>query len=223
LQRGCSASGQTAGVRKPKGVQSGTKGDFMGIPRIAGLISAVALAIGLSTAMAGAAQAAVAPTPGINYEITSPFLTPNPLCVDVPGGSTSTGTPLQLFHCHGTDSQGAIQLWRFDRVGGTNDRPIYQIVNLRSRLCLEVANTTGAPGTRIVQGSCILGSQSEWQILDNATGFINDPNPNDFELNAFIFGECMTAANSSDNNQTPLVLGQCTAGRGTQLNTFRLG
>jgi hypothetical protein len=79
------------------------------------LLSIAALGFGLSAAPipAGAAvtaSAVVVPDPNWN-EIFSPYITgrSNILCLDVPGGSVQNNQPLQLFHCHGSDSAGAPQ------------------------------------------------------------------------------------------------------------------
>ena len=70
--------------------------------------------------MAGAAQASTPGVPDPSWnEIFVPFDNGlgNTMCVDVPGGSTSPGALLQLYHCHGYASDGGPQRWQFINMG----------------------------------------------------------------------------------------------------------
>jgi hypothetical protein len=186
------------------------KGHNMRISRITGLLLAGMLTAGLcigtgaaaqATALAGHAASAVTPVPGVLYELTPPLITPNPLCVDVPGSSTSPGTPLQIFHCHGSTPDGANQLWGFS---GPPGGP-WTIQNKASGRCMKPANDSGVSGTRVIQAVCDGSQDEEWTI-----GSGNDFDPSHVTLvNPQVFGECLAAANTSDQNQTPLVMMPC--------------
>src|SRR5437763_10278057 len=100
----------------------------MRIRKMASLLLGGVFAAGLSIGMTGAAQASTDPTvPSTTWnEIVAPFdnARANTMCVDVPGGSMSAGTGIQLFHCHGYGSDGGPQRWHFNFQGlvGNGDR-----------------------------------------------------------------------------------------------------
>jgi hypothetical protein len=155
-------------------------------------------------------------------EIFAPLINAhsNALCSDVPGGSKSSGTLLQLFHCHATDSGGGPQRWQFTNAGtADNGRPLFHIKNINSNLCMMV--TSGASGTRASQGSCTSSGQNGWEVMDRSTGYITNGSPTQFELLNPAFNTCMAAANNSDSDGTALVTATCTIG-GNQLNTWQL-
>jgi hypothetical protein len=106
--------------------------------------------------------------------------------------------PLQLWRCHGYAYNGAPQRWQFVNLGASqyNGRTNYQIRNTGNNLCLLLANGSGAPGTRIAQGSCSSGAYTVWQILDQSTGNITNGSPYQFELRNAWFPLCMAAANN---------------------------
>jgi Ricin-type beta-trefoil lectin domain-like len=184
--------------------------------RIVGLLFAGTLAAGLGTGMATAAQAATAQAPAVRsvtpvtgsfYEVFPPDITPNAVCSDDPGGSHSIGTLLQIFHCHGSGSDGAVQLWAFVPAGTTSDGDtLYQIENKASTLCMRLASDSGVSGTRIMQDRCLGNADEVWQ-LHSRNLFLTDPG---FQLiNTAFGGECLAAANHSDLNGTPLVVHEC--------------
>jgi hypothetical protein len=185
---------------------------------VSALLSAGALAVGLSTVMAGSAQASVTPDPTWN-EIWAPYLTAqsNTMCVDVPGSTNSPGAHLQLFHCHGYGSDGVPQRWHF-RFSGSG--PAFYIQNENSGLCIT-ATTTG-----ITQDFC--GSRSEW-TLRSENLWSTDPNFS-LALTTSLQDDgtalCLAAGNSTDSNHTPLVTAPCNTGTGgfqNGLAVFRLG
>jgi Ricin-type beta-trefoil lectin domain-like len=202
--------------------------------RIVGLLFAGMMAAGLGTGMGTAAQAAtvkasavrsVTPVTGTFYEVFPPNITPNAVCSDDPGGSHSIGTLLQIFHCHGSGSDGAVQLWAFVPVGTAPDGDnLYQIENKTSTLCMRLVNDSGVSGTRIMQDRCLGNADEVWQ-WHNRNLFLTDPG---FQLiNTQFGGECLAAANHSDTNGTPLVIHDCVplnigSGEGS-LQMFNLG
>jgi hypothetical protein len=175
------------------------------IRRMAFLLSAVALAVGLSTAAAGTAQAAVTPDSTWN-EIFAPYLTAqsNTLCVDVPGGSTSPGAALQLFHCHGYASDGAPQRWQFHYIG-SDGWPLYTIKNVQSGLCMTFTsrNVMTQDTCNAYAAYVEMRSENRWSGDPNVElAFIDSPVSGQWSL-------CITAGNSTDTNHTPLVSAPC--------------
>ena len=118
---------------------------------------------------ASAASANAIVQTGVNYEIVAYQGSPTgSKCVDVPGGSTTPGQRLQVFHCHGFDRSGAPQLFFFVDMGGG----YYQVQNLNSHLCFELPNSSGADGTEIEQAGCVGWDSQQWriQVLYNGIG-----------------------------------------------------
>ena len=195
------------------------------------LLSAGALAVSLSTVMAGSAQASVTPDPAWN-EIWAPYLTArsNTVCVDDPGGSLAIGVHLQLFHCHGYGSDGAPQRWYFHDLGSTSAPQyshIYWIEDTHSGLCLS-AMTPGGAVTE--ENTCGNHSSAIW-MLRSENLWSTDPN---FLLVLWsstfggdgTTGYCLAAGNSTDSNHTPLVTVPCNTGPGgfqNGLAVWRLG
>ncbi|MDQ6867210.1 MAG: RICIN domain-containing protein [Pseudomonadota bacterium] len=72
-------------------------------------------------------------------------------CVDVQGGGTADGTPVQLFDCNGTGAQQ----WNYNNG---------QIINVRSRKCLDIGDATN--GTRATIRTCNFngGTFQVWAI-----------------------------------------------------------
>jgi hypothetical protein len=162
---------------------------------------------GAAQASSGAAQASSGPTDPSPFwnEITAPFENANSfdLCVDVTDGSTSPGTPLQLFHCHGYASNGGPQRWHFTPEGSVTGGNFYKIWNTNSGLCIGFANNSFVSGTRLVQEDCnqAPGWEEHVLIANGTSPFI--------ELLNVEGNLCMAAANDSSANHTPLVATTC--------------
>jgi hypothetical protein len=78
--------------------------DLMRIRRVTALLLAGLFTAGLGVGLGGTAHASDPTVPsGPWNEIFLPFDNGhgNPMCVDVPGGTTAQETQLQFFHCHG--------------------------------------------------------------------------------------------------------------------------
>jgi hypothetical protein len=194
--------------------------------RLIGATVLVAGGAGLTTAMAGTAQASVTPDPTWN-EVWAPYQTAhaNTLCTDDPSGSASSGTAIQLFHCHGYASDGAPQRWHFTYLGNEfkTGFPLYTITNASNGLCLTGITIEG----RLVQQTCD-DRLSTWE-LHSENLWASDP---DFVLVLAVTGAdgsnnpaCMAAGNSSDNNQTPLLVSSCNLSNlfSNSLQVWRLG
>jgi hypothetical protein len=170
------------------------------IRRLASLLSAGALAVGLIIGTGGAAQATTPPSGGDWAELYLPFL---PLinnsyrvCFDVPGGSTSTGTSLQMFHCHGYASNGAPQRWQFVHLSDDS----YWIYNQSNLLCVTAFGPLSSAHTaRIKQAPCGSFDGQAWYFID----FQPDAS---FQLlnSSPTFANMCLAANANANNSAVL-------------------
>jgi hypothetical protein len=196
--------------------------------RMAGVLTAMALAVGLTLAGTGIARADVIPPSGWS-EIYSPYLHGQglTLCFDDPHGSTSSGTPVQLYHCHGYDSQGAPQRWVFIQPEDNNGNliydeghPVYEIYNLAAGQCLTAQNLLA--GRPLTLGTCNRATttgQIWWELhgVGNPAGpgFNIFPWPVDYT-----YGNCVAASNTSGGNSTSLVMEPCNA---SISQVFRIG
>ncbi|SCF27692.1 ricin-type beta-trefoil lectin domain protein [Micromonospora mirobrigensis] len=110
-------------------------------------------------------------------------------CLDVPGGSTTNGTQVQLYDCWG----GAMQRWTY-----TAGRQL-QVYGSK---CLDAAGT--ANGTRVVIWDCTGGANQQWNL--NANGTISGAQS----------GRCLDAANWGTANGTKITLWDCHGGANQQ-------
>lgn len=183
--------------------------------RIALLLSAGTLAVGLSAASAGIAHA-VTPTPSSNWnELVSSWANSgNTMCVDDPGHSTIFNTQLQLFHCHGYASNGAPQRWFFNPTF-TEDGTAAYIIYLANTLstdgndpndvmCIHYWNNVRVDGQRMALGNCF-PREIDWVMEPGNPGLGN----NNFMLRDSENNLCLSAANFSDSNGTGLIAATC--------------
>ena len=198
--------------------------------RLAGVLTAIALAAGMTLAGTGTARADVTPPSGW-AEIYSPYLHAQgiTLCFDDTNGSTSSGTQVQLYHCHGYASNGAPQRWVFiqpeDNNGNliydSNGSPVYEIYNLAAGLCLTAQNLLA--GMPLTLGTCNRATTTG-QIWWELPG-VGSPSGPGFEIFPwpvnFSYGNCVAASNASGNNHTRLVMEPCDPGNTARV--FRLG
>jgi hypothetical protein len=176
----------------------------LGIKRIvrAFLVSGTAAA-GLSLTMAGTAQADVIPLPGVYYELFLPYNAAYSECLDVPSASTTPGTQVQIYHCHGYASNGANQLWQFFKVPGTEGwygaNWLYWIVNKNSGMCLGLDQGESAVRQRICAPGNIaqLWGISQSNIDLNGEGLIQ-------LFNGEWPANCMGVMNGVRSNSTPV-------------------
>ena len=125
----------------------------------------------------------------------------NSMCVDVPGGTSTPGTQLQLYHCHGYTADGAAQRWHFP--GGR----FSAVSNPASGLCIGFpAGAVPVNGARLVQERC--DQVPGWQLVSQG----RDGTDPAFVLETSGPGGpalCMAAADLSGNNQTALMAAPC--------------
>jgi hypothetical protein len=167
--------------------------------------------------VAGLLAAAAVPARGsaavAYYEISPPayFNGSFNQCLDVPGGSINPAVRLQLFHCHGFDSNGAMQLWQFIHVGTDS----YRIVNKKSGLCL----TAGGEGN----GSAVFQDYCGQTITGDVWQVDAEPISGHVRLMNRVVGLCLAAANYPGGGHTAVVVRSCAALQESPQQTFLLG
>jgi Ricin-type beta-trefoil lectin domain len=185
--------------------------------KIAALLAAVTLGGGLAVGATGTARADT-PAPGAWYEIYNPYTTA-PACLDDPGGSTSVGTPIELWHCHGYDSQGTPQRWYFALIQTYGDGEALYRIRTQAGLCPGENLAFPPDGQRVVLKNCSVPYY--WYLIPR-NAYSGDPVfqlsvHGDLEANS-----CMTLPDLSGGNAEPVNLGPCGPAGGLQ-SYWRLG
>ncbi|MFL6119469.1 endo-1,4-beta-xylanase [Actinophytocola sp.] len=80
-------------------------------------------------------------------------------CLDVPGSSTTAGTQLQIWDCHGQTNQQWVRT-------SANELTVYTGSSLR---CLDTANGGTSAGTATVIANCNGGNNQKWNANSNGT------------------------------------------------------
>jgi hypothetical protein len=180
------------------------------IRKLAGLLAAGVLASGLSLGITGSAGAdVIPPTPQEGWaEIFTPYLNAK-ACLDVPGGTMTVSTPVQLFHCHGYASNGTPQRFVFSQWAADVSPGVswyYLTVNAGAGPCLSpAANPLADAPVRLARCS-FLGPL--W-ALHSRNLYAGDPV---FELELVTTGYCMTMPNWSGSNGEQVVMEPCDPG-----------
>ncbi|MEV7500137.1 RICIN domain-containing protein [Streptomyces sp. NPDC093018] len=86
----------------------------------------------------------------------------NGKCLDVQGGGTADGTPVQIYTCNGS----AAQQWKF---WGSYDGG-YALYNAKAQKCLDVKGAADANGTKIQVWTCNGTAAQQWQFDIRAAG-----------------------------------------------------
>jgi hypothetical protein len=107
-------------------------------------------------------------------------------CVDVAGGSSANGTPIQLFDCNAT----AAQRWSV-----TSDGTLESLGK-----CLDVSGGLTANGTPVQLYECNGTGAQQW--VAGADGTLRNPQS----------GRCLDAAGASSANGTRLIIFDCHGG-----------
>jgi hypothetical protein len=88
-------------------------------------------------------------------------------CLDVAGGKTANGTPVQIYTCNGGDAQ-KWQLW-----GGENGG--YRLMNPNSTMkCLDVAGASSAEGAKIQIRDCATSKAQIWDFDVRSPGTLRN-------------------------------------------------
>ncbi|MFI6159185.1 MULTISPECIES: ricin-type beta-trefoil lectin domain protein [Micromonospora] len=106
-------------------------------------------------------------------------------CVDVPGSTTTNGTQVQLWDCHG----GANQQWTY-----TSGKAL----TVYGNKCLDAAGYGTSPGTLVTIYDCHGGANQQWNVNSNGT------------ITGVQSGLCLDPYNVGTANGTKLVLWTCT-------------
>jgi Ricin-type beta-trefoil lectin domain len=176
--------------------------------KITGLLAAVTIAGGLAIGTAGTARADVVPPTTTWAEIYDPY-TSAPACLDDPGGSTAINTPLELWHCHGYDSQGAPQRWYFSHASPIISPPDgFQVgVGNNPIRCLgHDGSNSQLAGNRVMLNQCFIGPL--WDVRSR-NAYAGDPV---FQLELFHTGYCLALPDLSGGNAEPVMLEPCGPG-----------
>ncbi|WP_431927233.1 arabinofuranosidase catalytic domain-containing protein [Micromonospora wenchangensis] len=105
-------------------------------------------------------------------------------CVDVPNGSTTNGTQVQLWDCTGGTAQ------RFTRTAGGQ-------LQVSGSKCLDASGQGTGNGTKVIIWDCHEGANQQWNVNANGT------------ITGVQSGLCLDAANAATANGTKLVLWAC--------------
>ncbi|MFG2824481.1 pectinesterase family protein [Kitasatospora sp. NPDC048365] len=160
------------------------------------LLAGGTTAVGLS---ATHADAAALPAPG-TYQLA---VTKSGLCLDVPSGSTTSGTPLQQWGCATGQTN---QQWTLTPAGSTGT---YQLVNVKSHMCLDVPAGSTTSGTPLQQWGCGTGqTNQQWTLTPSGT--------NTYQVINVRSGLCLSDQNASTTNGTPIIQETCTANTNKQ-------
>jgi hypothetical protein len=85
------------------------------------------------------------------------------MCIGVPGSSTSRGTQLVQFGCNNHTDQHWIWVWTGNVItDNTGTWPIFNIVDVNSRMCIGVAGAGTTIGSPIVQWTCNGSPDQQW-------------------------------------------------------------
>jgi hypothetical protein len=84
-------------------------------------------------------------------------------CLDVPGGSRNSVTPVQQYSCTGAENQ----TWAFEAVGDG----FFRIVSLFSRMCLDVQGFSQQPQALVQQYPCNGGDNQSFSFQHMSGGY----------------------------------------------------
>jgi WD40 repeat protein len=114
-------------------------------------------------------------------------------CLDVPGGTGANGAKIQIWDC----SDGNNQKFRFDAKGNN----YYQIVNLSSGKCLDIAG--GGNGAALQQWDCSGGPNQLFRHEHPAAG------AKTFALVSQAEGKCLDLSRGNYSNGNRVIQYQC--------------
>ncbi|WP_247660094.1 ricin-type beta-trefoil lectin domain protein, partial [Micromonospora sp. D75] len=112
-------------------------------------------------------------------------------CLDVPNGSTTNGTAVQLYDCWG----GTMQRWTY-----TSDKQLQVLGNK----CLDASGRGTANGTSVIIWDCNGQPNQQWNLNANGT------------ISGVQSGRCLDAAGYGTANGTRINLWDCHGGTNQQ-------
>jgi hypothetical protein len=114
-------------------------------------------------------------------------------CADIPQNDTHDGTPMILFHCHGTPNEN----WVLS--GGT--------ISGENGVCLDVMGAVPKEGAQIIIVQCNGRPSQKWQVINGQVIGLGNM--------------CLDLQGGSSADRTPLVLSTCNATSQTQQWSFQ--
>ena len=102
-------------------------------------------------------------------------------CADITRNDTSDGTPMILFHCHGTPNENWVL------TGGT--------ISGENGVCLDVMGSVPNDGAQIIVVQCNGRASQKWQVINGQVVGLG--------------GKCLDLQGGGSADRTPLVLGTC--------------
>ncbi len=112
---------------------------------------------------------------------------PSNRCLDVPASSTSAGTQVQIWDCHGQTNQQWVRT-------SSNALTVYTGSSMR---CLDTANGGTSAGTAAVIANCNGGNNQKWNANSNGT------------LTNAQSGLCLDVNNAATANGTRVIVWTC--------------
>jgi hypothetical protein len=112
-------------------------------------------------------------------------------CIDVPDGSTTNGTQVQLWDCWG----GAMQRWTY-----TSGKELKVFGNK----CLDAYAQGSSNGTQVIIWDCHGGTNQQWNLHSNGT------------VTGVQSGLCLDASGAGTANGTKIILWSCHSGANQQ-------
>jgi len=104
-------------------------------------------------------------------------------CADIQRGDTSDGTPMILFHCHGTPNEN----WILS--GGT--------LSGENGVCLDVMGSVPKDGATIIVVQCNGRPSQKWQVVNGQVIGLGN--------------KCLALQGGNSSDRTPLILSTCSA------------
>jgi hypothetical protein len=114
-------------------------------------------------------------------------------CADIQQGNTADGTPMILFHCHGSPNQNWVL------TNGT--------INGTNGVCLDVLGSAASDGAQIIIVQCNGRASQKWQVVNGRIIGLG--------------GKCLDTQGGSTDDRTPLILNTCAPGIGGQIWTIQ--
>jgi non-reducing end alpha-L-arabinofuranosidase len=109
--------------------------------------------------------------------------TNNGECIDIPRQNTADGTPMSLFHCHGSpNQQWIISNGQITGLGGS---------------CLDVQGSAPTEGAPIIIVACNGRPSQKWSFVNGQIVGIG--------------GKCIDTSGGGASDHTPLILVSCSA------------
>ena len=144
-------------------------------------------------AIASAAQASALSGPSTTIVAVS-----DSKCLDIPGGSTAAGAPVNQYDCNG----GGNQSYVFTQ----NSSGYYTIQNVNSGLCLDITGGASATanGVKLEQWTCNGGTNQQFSLKSSSAG--------GYEIVALNSGLCLDIAGNSTANNVQLEQWGCWGG-----------